>query len=605
MTLTIFVNGRFLRTDEATGDGVTFEFVNGIFDGGRSSYTTALDLSVPADAANSAILSHNRQPNETGQRHSVTARMGCGGKSIDGNLAVTSLENGRFELQFTFAAAADWVYSGLRDLGVGVGEFVFSDKYGRGAVTSVGYPQYVTADCGASNAPYNGGAAIPPAVNVAHLIASICASRGWRFTFNGVEVTDGDFTGKPADHPSRFVLMPGGCTTSTPTRVAVNYWNSGIRSALKFVVGGVSDASPWPALTSHGLTPVFTDVIYWVRSSGDRGDRRKQVAALKATRDIKVRVAANQQIAVCNWLGYPMRPSDIQGAHVIDLPAGTVVAFADASAWSAARGGFIGESAVSGTAFDNLMQGFAFEVLEDGRQASAGDTVDLGQLCPDWTMAELLDEMCVVVPSTWTADEETATVEMTTLDHILADPQPMHPRVTEIETLTRYIDGFAQHNAVKAADTDENGEYGWSRDYPMATDLVDEEGEYAALKCCAGSPWGSDYTLYLNNTDRVTDGNNVTTGWKWSGKPAIGYCTDSAAALKHLWWFDTMEDGQTTLHDIIMYADEMAVDCVMPFASFCELSPRTVAWLNGKKWLVRSAAWQDGECRLTLVKVSV
>lgn len=603
MDLTIYTCGAYLDTDTQTGENVAFEFVNGMFDGARASYTTSLDLSVPATSANSEALNYNRAPHASGQRRKAKARIGVGGKSIDGDLSVLSLEGGRFEMQFTFGPFADWVDESLKDLGTGLDGYRFSDKYNRGIVTSVGVPVYRAADCAESNVPYNGGQAVPPAVNFAYLVATICASKGWRFTFNGSEVTDGDYTGKPGDHPSRFVLLPGGCTVSTPTAVTVNSWTPADVSSSNLTVGGSADSYPFNLMLAHGLAAGWQDVYYYLPGAASGRGRRKlrHLAAFKATRDISIRTSAGL-VAVCDGSGYPYRPSDPGGAHVIDLAAGSVITFAAADAFSVQRGGIVGEDSFTANAAV-LMAGFTFEILENGRQPVAGDTIDLGQLSPDMTFAELMDELCVVVPSVWTADEGTDTVAMYTVEDILGNPSPLLPDVLSFDTLTRYISGFAQHNLVKAADTDTLGIYGWSRDYPQATDLTDAEGSYATLTLQAGAPWGADYMLFLDNTAASVDATSgAVTGWKWSGKPAVGYMSDTSPAVKHLWWFDTKENGQTAIHDVFMDGDEMEVTCRMTFSEFCGISPRTVAAVAGARWLVREAAWQDGACAMTLIK---
>lgn len=604
MELTIYTCGAYLDTDAETASDVAFEFVNGIFDGAQASYTATLDLSVPATAGNGAALNYNRTPHASGMRRKAKARMCVGGKSIDGDLSVLSMEGGRFEMQFTFGGFAAWVSESLKDLGTGIDGYTFLPKYERGAVTSVGVPVYRAADCGETNVPYNNGYAVPPAVNFAYLIATICGSKGWTFTFNGAEVTDGDYTDKDASHPARFIILPGGCTVSDPTKVEVATWVPTDVSAADISVNGTADPYPCSLMLSHGLAAGWQDVYYYnLNTYGGRGRRKlHHLAAFKATRDITIRTFSGL-VAVCDGNGYPYRANDVDGAHVISLSAGAVITFAAASAFSVQRGGIIGEESFTTNAAV-LMQGYSFEILENDRQPVAGDILDFGQLCPDMTFAELMDDMCVVIPSVWTADEATRTVSMNTVEHILANPSPIVPDVLSFDTLTRYISGYSQHNAVKAADSDTLGIYGWSRDYPQDTGLVDVDGTYATVPLQAGAPYGSDYMLFLNNTEAETDGTSgAITGWKWSGKPAVGYMSDASNAVKHLWWFDTKEGGQTALHDIFLNGDEMEVTCRMTFNEFSGITPRTVAAVSGARWLVRSAAWQGGECSLTLVKI--
>lgn len=604
MELTIYTCGAYLDTDTDTAGDVAFEFVNGIFDGAQASYTTTLDLSVPATAGNGAALNYNRTPHATGMRRKAKARMGVCGKSIDGDLSVLSMEGGRFELQFTFGGFSGWVEESLQDLGTGLGGYTFLPKYERGVVTSVGVPVYRAADCAESNAPYNNGYAVPPAVNFAYLVNAICAAKGWRFTFNGSEVVDGEYRGKAADHPSRFIILPGGCTVSDITKVEVTNWKPTDVSSSDIIVNGISDAYPFPLLLSHGLAAGWQDVYYYnLNTYGGRGRRKlHHLAAFKATRDITIRTFSGL-VAVCDGNGYPYRANDVDGAHVISLSAGAVVTFAAAAAFQVQRGGIVGEESFIENAAE-LMRGYSFEILENDRQPVSGDTVDLGQLCPDMTFAELMDDMCVVIPAVWTAEESSNTVAMNTAEDILSNPSPIVPDVLSFDSLTRYISGFAQHNAVKAADTDTLGIYGWARDYPQATDLVDADGTYAAVSLQAGAPWGADFMLFLNNTEAETDGTSAAiTGWKWSGKPAVGYMSDASTAVKHLWWFDTKEGGQTAIHDIFLNGDEMEVACRMTFSEFSGIGPRTVAAVAGARWLVRSAAWQGGECVLVLVKV--
>jgi hypothetical protein len=603
MELTIYTCGAYLDTDTETASDVSFEFVNGIFDGAQASYTTTLDLSVPATEGNSETLNYNRIPHAKGQRRKAKARLGAGGKSMDGDLSVLSMDGGRFELQFTFGGFAAWVGESLKDLGTKLDGYTFLTKYERAAVTSVGVPVYRAADCAESNVPYNGGYAVPPAVNFAYLVAAVCASKGWRFTFNGVEVTDGDYTGKAADHPSRFVILPGGCTVSDSTTVKVNVWVPTDVSASTISVNGTDDPYPCPLMLSHGLAAGWQDVYYYsLNTYGGRGRRKlHHLAAFKATRDITIRTSGGL-VAVCDGNGYPYRANDVDGAHVISLAAGSVMTFAAADAFSVQRGGIVGEESFTTNAAV-LMQGYTFEILENDRQPVAGDTVDLGQLSPDMTFAELMDDMCVVIPSVWTADEDTQTVAMNTVEDILSSPSPIVPEALSFDSLTRYISGHSQHNAVKAADTDSLGIYGWSRDYPQDTDLVDVDGTYATLSLQAGAPWGSDFMLFLNNTEAETDGTSgAVTGWKWSGKAAVGYMTDTAVDVKHLWWFDTKAGGQQAIHDIFLNGDEMEVTCRMTFSEFGGVTPRTVAAVAGARWLVRGAVWQDGECVMALVK---
>lgn len=604
MEITIYTCGAYLDTDAQTAEDVSFEFVNGIFDGAQASYTTTLDLSVPATAGNGAALNYNRTPHASGIRRKAKARLGIGGTSIDGDLSVLSMEDGRFEMQFTFGGFAAWVNESLKDLGSGLDGYTFLPKYERGAVTSVGVPIYRAADCGETNVPYNDGYAVPPAVNFAYLVKMICASKGWTFTFNGVEVTDGAYTGKAADHPSRFIILPGGCTVSDTTKVEFASWTPTDVSGADIIVNGITDPYPFSLLLSHGLAAGWQDVYYYsLNTYGGRGRRKlHHLAAFKATRDITIRTFSGL-VAVCDGNGYPYRANDADGAHVISLSAGSVITFAAAAAFSVQRGGIVGEESFTTNAAV-LMRGYTFEILENDRQPVAGDAVDLGQLSPDMTFSELMNDMCTVIPSVWTADEATKNVAMNTVEDILAAPSPVAPAVLSYDSLTRYISGFAQHNAVKAADTDSLGIYGWSRDYPQGTDLVDVDGTYASVSLQAGAPWGDNYMLFLNNTEAETDGTSAAiTGWKWSGKPAVGYMSDTSNAVKHLWWFDTKEGGQTAIHDIFLNGDEMEVTCRMTFGEFSGIGPRTVAAVAGARWLVRSAAWQDGECVLALVKV--
>jgi hypothetical protein len=249
------------------------------------------------------------------------------------------------------------------------------------------------------------------------------------------------------------------------------------------------------------------------------------------------------------------------------------------------------------------------EVLDDDGIAGDSETIYLRNNLPDMSLADLLTAYCNLTCSSWTIDDDTDTIIVETFAHALSGAGTHiidldAARVVSVESVERFLDGFARHNRVVCKPASYvTDEYKFVRDYPCSNDILEDDAEYAVIPFNEGNYEIDGNGDLIAHFDDVTIGSNME--YQYNGVLSMFFAHLSGGAALHLQTINEVGGMGAEFAAFTNQATTVKVTVMLPLLEFAKFTPSTVCTWRGRDYIIRTATWGDGKCVLELVRLEI
>lgn len=576
-----------VRLDTDGGTKVGFKYEGGVMGLPKGGASRSYDLSVPATDNNCAAFNISQSAETEGVRNSTPARLACGGAVMDGRIYLKRWAGRRFELLFVYNVVdtlSDRLDEPINrliqdDVVITVSK---GDELDTGVIKPFGFYHYV------NNLTTHGSPTIGdeltsmPSTNLRWLVEHAAATLGLGVTWNN--------NGSDYEQPENFgILLPTANTTS---------WNS--YSITGSAVNGFSPAvPPWLHFATRRV------------KRGPLG-ANKTAYVYEAVQPCSVRidnVGDNYVVdGDTNYGRYILaNPGE---AFLRNLQTGESFIivnkderkFMGAAWWWASNG------------FEANIDPVTMMVGDIGTTAAVGGTLNLRDNLPDLTLRQLLDTYCLLTCSTWYPNAANTGIEVTTYAYRIAD-QSLYAeldgmKVTEVESVQRYIDGYANHNILTCKSLGEEDmapDRHFRRDYFMDNDYLENEAQYGEIPLWDGYALDSCnpgmYSAYFD--DAATDADNGVVLTPRLGIFFANLYNDCDGEALHVSTIDAYGEVGKEFKELLSQSLTVRVRIAASLLWFAGLKPVSVVRWRGRDYIVKDGSWGDGIAQLSLVRLPV
>lgn len=547
----------------------------------------SLDLSVPATKNNRKTLNFYDTIPAEGVRRGLEGSIVCGGVAIDGIIFVTGYSGGRYSLMIAY---------GRNFSGFGGGNYALQDTmtYNEQDVpaTSGVIPNFGWYEYGNFYSPHATTGIIPtlmPCTNLGHVIDSLAAAAGYTVNYPAVAL------GRQYQADAYGLVLPSFGLRGVYHQIDIT--GSAMHGYTASVVGGGT-------LEDAGLE--ISQAFF------KRGQVAQSVKIniFRTLREVNITLPASSGVVMCGGDGYIIY-NDWDGTQGVTFRfrSGARFALVSANEWHAAGKNNYWNRLESPPAYEgnitvSLQSNYgAFEYPQQG------DTMYLSEALPQKTLEEWLAIYCNLISGVWTADETTKEITIKTYSELVtaAFGETEHhislenERVISVESVKRYVDGFAQHNYTRCvAGKDYPNRY--TRDLRCYNDYLQEDKELAEIPITAGDRMDSSdpaVTRLLLDDVRQDDSGifvyNVELALFFENE-----VTNDGA--RHI--ADTLDMGiGEDLQALLENGSSVSVKLLMPLFRFAKVSELTCASLHGRDFVVQRARWDKGVAQLDMLDV--
>ena len=547
----------------------------------------SLDLSVPATKNNRKTLNFYDTIPGDGVRRGLEGYIVCGGVTIDGTIFVTGYNGGRYSLMIAY---------GRNFAGFGGGNFSLSDTmtYNTQDVpaTSGAIPNFGWYEYGNFFSPHATTGIIPellPCTNLGHIITSMAAAAGYTVNYPSVSL------GRQYQADAYGLVLPSFGLRGVWHQIDVT--GSAMNGYSVSIPGG-------DTLADAGLE---LSTAYFKRGQVPQSVK---INVLKTLREVNVTLPANSGVVMSGGDGYIIY-NDWEGTQGVTFRfrSGAVFAIVNANEWhKAGKNNYWNRMetphAYEGSVTVSLQSNYgAFEFPQ------SGDTMYLSEALPQKTLEEWLAIYCNLISGVWTGDEATKEITIKTYSELVtaAFGDAEHhialenERVIGVESVKRYVDGFAQHNYTRCSDGNGYANI-YTRDLRCYNDYLQEEKELAEIPITAGDRMRSsdpEATCLLLDDVRQDDSG----AFFYKGELALFFeNTVTTDGARHI--ADTLDMGiGNDLQALVENGSSVSVKLLMPLFRFAKISELTCASLHGRDFVVQRARWDKGVAQLDMLDV--
>lgn len=487
-----------------------------------------LDLSVPATTKNTRVFNDHKLIPGDGVRRGINGMIVAGGVNITGTIYVSEYIGGRYSLMMAYGQS----FGGFKRVNYAAAfaadtmTLVASDVPQSGGVV----PDFGWYEYGNETSPhatvYDGGALLFPSANLGHIIDSLAASLGYTVNYPH------PILGRGYQAHAYGLILPsfgvdsiqGGADVSGSAKNGFSYTTSGVATLADL---GLETAT---RKFSRGYAAVeFLDV-----------------EVLRATKPVHISVPANSGVVVCGGVGYDVYNDwdGTQGAE-FDLLPGQYFSFVRANEWHMVSGEYFWNRYKLPPAFEGNLS-VTFSVTRSSANPVPGETMRLASALPEHPLEWWLDVYCNIIFAAWTVDESMKTITVKTYgerygdaladagNHISLEKE----KVIAIESVKKYVDGFAQENHTRC-----DGKYDnlgsvlpFDRVLAMDNEYLEKSRDMAVIPFNDGGiQGGHDERFYLYLNDVTSDGNG---GYNYDGVLTVFFennvNTDGAVSLQEI-----------------------------------------------------------------------
>lgn len=557
-----------------------------------------LDLSVPATSKNTRVFNDHKLIPGDGVRRGINGMVVAGGVNITGTIYMSEYSGGRYSLMMAYGQS----FGGFKRVNYAAAfaadtmTLVAADVPQSGGVV----PDFGWYEYGNETAPhatvYDGGAVLFPSANLGHIIDALAASLGYTVNYPH------PILGRGYQAHAYGLVLPsfgvdsiqGGADVSGSAKNGFSYTMSGVATLADL---GLETAT---RKFSRGYAAVeFVDV-----------------EVLRATKPVHISVPANSGVVVCGGVGYDVYNDwdGNQGAE-FDLLPGQYFSFVRANEWHMVAGEYFWNRYKTPAAFEGNLS-VTFSVTRSSANPVPGETLRLASALPEHPLEWWLDAYCNIIFAAWTVDEVTKTINVKTYgerygdaladagNHISLEKE----KVIAIESVKKYVDGFAQENHTRC-----DGKYEglgsvlpFDRVLEMDNEYLEQSRDMAAIPFNDGGiQGGHDERFYLYLNDVRPDGDG---GYTYDGVLTVFFenniNTDGAVSLHEILNLGVgldFNDGDERYD--FSRAMSVSVRVLLPLFRFAEIGGGMCVSLHGRDFVVRNAKWSEGVAQLEMMSV--
>lgn len=578
-----------IRLDTDGGTKVGFKYEGGVMGLPKGGASRSYDLSVPATDRNCAAFNISQSAETEGVRNSTPARLACGGAVMDGRIYLKRWAGRRFELLFVHNVAdalTDRLDEPINrliqdDVVITISK---GDELDTGVIKPFGFYHYINNLTTHSNPTIGDELTSMPSTNLRWLIEHAAAGIGLGVVWNN--------SGSDYEQPENFgILLPTANTTS---------WNS--YSVTGSAVNGFSPAvPPWMHFATRRV------------KRGPLG-ANKTAYVYEALQPCSVRIdniGDNYVVDGDNNYGRYILANPGE-AFLRNLQTGEsfIIVNKDERKWLGAAWWW------AANGFEMNIDPVTMLVGAVGSTVAVGGTLSLRYNLPDLTLRQLLDTYCLLTCSTWYPNAANTGIEVTTYAYRIAD-QSLYAeldgmRVTEVESVQRYIDGYANHNILTCAsigDDDLAPDRHFRRDYFLDNDYLENEAQYGEIPLWDGyaldgcNPFVANTYAYFDDASLDADQGVILTPRLGIFFANLYYMCDGEAF--HISVIDTIGNVGSEFKALLAQSVTVRVRIAASLLWFIGLKPVSVVRWRGRDYIVKEGSWGDGIAQLSLVRLPV
>lgn len=549
----------------------------------------SLDLSVPATKKNRKTLNFYDTIPADGVRRGIEGAIICGGVAIDGTIFVSGFSGGRFDLMIAY---------GRTFAGFGGGNYALQDTmtYDTQSVPSTGgtIPNFGWYEYGNFFSPHATTGIIPellPCTNLGHIITTMATAAGYTVNYPALSL------GRQYQAAAYGLVLPSFGLRGVYHQIDIT--GSAMNGYAATVVGGGT-------LADAGLE---ISQAFFKRGQVPQSVR---INVFRTLREVNITLPANSGVVMCGGDGYVIY-NDWGGTQGVTFRfrSGAKFALVKANEWHTAGNNnywnrYDVPHAYEGNVTVSLQSSYgAFETPNNG------DTMYLSEALPQKTLEEWLDIYANLISGVWTADETTKEITIKTYSELLSAAflDAGHhialekERVTGIDSVKRYIDGFAQHNYTRCV-AGKNYPNRYKRDLRCQNDYLQEEKELSEIPITAGDWMGSsdqEVTRLMLDDVRQDDSG----AFVYNGELALFFeNTATNDGARHI--ADTLDMGVgDDLQALVENGSSVSVKLLMPLFRFAGINEKTCVSFHGRNFVVRNAKWSGGVAQLDLITTAM
>ena len=596
----VWFGGEQLETDDSTRLG--FQYKSGFCEndgGGEKSRT--FDFSVPETPTNNRIFVYSEDPAYDGVRRSARGVIIDGGVWLTGRMYLTEWNGGRYSLLFIFDNTPD--FANITAQGGLFSDYLESGKEEMvvgGTIPNFGFYNYV-------NGVNSGSGMVPspltmyPTSNLGYLIDTMAAAAGYTVSYPAGSGMDAHDYGLVLDSMSSY----------EEHEVAVS--GTALGGFTTTVDGGSG------TMTDAGL----------VQLSGRQMKRgwpvahREFVRTFQALRALKIKLTqdigdyayvTNDGYDCYNGEGHP-KPTPIGNGRLFaygtefELNAGDY--FTIVNIYTDARQGdrFWWWGPLQPNPGYTGSVTTKFTTLTDDGVAQYGANINLADNLPvDLTLKKLLQAYCDIIAGYYDIDEANGVITVGTFPNMInsasvgVDLDTM--RVTNVGAVRRYIDGWAQHNLVRCKSADYvTDECRFKRDYQCSNDWLEDEQEWAEIPFNDGN-WEMRDVSGQYYKVAVLEDVQIGSNGDYNYKGTLSIIREAPAGVPALHIQTTTDDGiGNEFGEFTANTLTLEVTARMPLYRYLKIKKGMLARWIGNTYLIKEAAWDDGYCKLTLLRL--
>lgn len=556
-----------------------------------------LDLSVPATLKNTRVFNDHKLIPGDGVRRGINGMIVAGGVNITGTIYVSEYSGCRYSLMMAYGQS----FGGFKRVNYAAAfaadtmTLVASDAPQSGGVV----PDFGWYEYGNETSPhatvYDGGALLFPSANLGHIIDSLAASLGYTVNYPAAAL------GRGYQAHAYGLVLPSFGVDSIQGGADVS--GSAMNGFSYTLTGAVT-------LADLGL-----EVVVQKRARGVTLEL-VDCDVFRATKPVHISIPANSNVVVFGNNSYTLYNDweGMQGAD-FDLAPGDTFSFARPNEWHKVAGEYYWNRYKTPHAFENYLT-VSFSVTRSSANQIPGETMRLASALPEHPLEWWLDAYCNIIFAAWTVDESMKTITVKTYgerygdamadasNHIFLEKE----KVIAIESVKKYVDGFAQENHTRC-----DGKYDnlgsvlpFDRVLAMDNEYLEKSRDMAVIQFNDGGiQGGHDERFYLYLSDVNPDGEG---GYTYGGVLTVFFennvNTDGAVSLQEILNFGVGLDfgNGNEIYDVSR-ATSLTARVSLPLFRFARIGGGTCVSMHGRDFVVRKAKWSEGVAQLEMMSV--
>lgn len=585
--------GQLIDVDTSTDFSLKSE--NPFFCVGITELSHTQDFSVPATQHNNQIFNVDNSVIMQGWRRGRDCWLGYSSGEIAGKLFIKDYNKERYNVLFIWGAELDDVLSQpiINYLQTGLSLSVVANPTLKDSINDFGWCNYSEVHFEPS---FSDGLSLMPTVNLGWLMDSAATAAGYTIKMDGDTLNNNPYRQYNAYN---YGININTANVGDRYHVYMSNWAATGLNAINYQT--YDDSSNPVSDVAAGFQ--LTNVSLWTNQPGLPVTGK----CFRALRNIKIRLRPNNQVICMSINGIYLNTEGNGGQFpyieydtLLYLTAGQSVTFVNVAdfdyyTWAVSYDGY-------DTPFN-----YDFEIIDSSTVANLGDSIDLDDNLPDYSLLELVRNWCLMTSSFFEIDAENKQIIIRSIEAVLAArisnkivDIDNNGRILDVGQLRRYIDGYSQHNLTRCNSADYVAEVNrFGADYPCDNDLLDDSSEFGTISFNDGNI-SPDGEAVFKNVEPL-EGGGV------SLRPAVGvfmFNTDGLGGHSyHLQYVENNYGMHNPMAAITTNGVSIVLTVREQLAKYLSHTYDEIYQYGGCMWIAKDYTWKDNATQFTLVKV--